>query len=80
VNQTGHQLFVVSFLARDTDYDPGLGQMIWSFAGAGLALVTAWLGGELVDRMGVGVEDDAHLDAPSSLKPTVKSTGLHQQS
>lgn len=30
--------------------------------------VTAWLGGELVDRLGVGVDDGAHLDAPSSLR------------
>jgi hypothetical protein len=29
--------------------------------------VTGWLGGELVDRLGVGVDDGAHLDAPSSL-------------
>ncbi|SCE80790.1 DUF2231 domain-containing protein [Micromonospora mirobrigensis] len=37
----------------------------------GLALlgVSAWLGGELVDRLGVGVDRDAHLDAPSSLRP-----------
>jgi uncharacterized membrane protein len=33
----------------------------------GLAFVTAWLGGELVDRLGVGVDDNAGLDAPSSL-------------
>jgi uncharacterized membrane protein len=32
-----------------------------------LALVTGWLGGELVDRLGVGVDDGANLDAPSSL-------------
>jgi uncharacterized membrane protein len=32
-----------------------------------LALVTAWLGGELVERLGVGVDDGANLDAPSSL-------------
>ncbi len=30
--------------------------------------VTAWLGGELVDRLGVGVDDGAHLNAPSSLR------------
>jgi uncharacterized membrane protein len=30
--------------------------------------VTAWLGGELVDRLGVGVDDGAHVDAPSSLR------------
>jgi uncharacterized membrane protein len=32
-----------------------------------LAMVTGWLGGELVDRLGVGVDDGANLDAPSSL-------------
>jgi hypothetical protein len=29
--------------------------------------VAGWLGGELVDRLGVGVDDGAHLNAPSSL-------------
>jgi uncharacterized membrane protein len=60
-------LFIVSFLSRDTGYAPELGSMVWSFAGGILALFTAWLGGELVDRLGVGVEDDANLNAPSSL-------------
>ncbi len=32
-----------------------------------LALVSGWLGGELVDRLGVGVDEGAHVDAPSSL-------------
>jgi uncharacterized membrane protein len=30
--------------------------------------VTAWLGGELVDRLGVGVDDGANLNAPNSLR------------
>lgn len=30
--------------------------------------MTAWLGGELVDRLGVGVDDGANLNAPSSLR------------
>lgn len=30
--------------------------------------VTAWLGGELVDRLGVGVDDGANMNAPSSLR------------
>jgi uncharacterized membrane protein len=38
-----------------------------SFVGGGLAVVTGWLGGELVDRLGVGVDEGAHVDAPSSL-------------
>ena len=32
-----------------------------------LGSVGGWLGGELVDRLGMGVDDGAHLDAPSSL-------------
>lgn len=39
-----------------------------SFAGGALALVTGWLGGELVDRLSVGVDDGAHLDAPNSIR------------
>ncbi|MFI7022974.1 DUF2231 domain-containing protein [Micromonospora sp. NPDC049900] len=34
----------------------------------GILGISAWLGGELVDRLGVGVDRDAHLDAPSSLR------------
>src|SRR5437763_4651938 len=33
-----------------------------------IALVTGWLGGELVDRLSVGVDEGANLDAPSSLR------------
>jgi len=33
-----------------------------------VAGVAAWLGGELVDRLGIGVDDNAHPDAPSSLR------------
>jgi uncharacterized membrane protein len=61
-------LFVVSWLVRyDTPTAPSALAIVLSVAGVGLALVTGWLGGELVDRLGVGVDDDAHLDAPSSL-------------
>lgn len=41
--------------------------LVLSFAGFIVAGMTAWLGGELVDRLGVGVDNGAHLDAPSSL-------------
>ncbi|MGC4804756.1 DUF2231 domain-containing protein [Micromonospora sp. DT233] len=33
-----------------------------------ILLGSAWLGGELVDRLGVGVDREANLDAPSSLR------------
>jgi uncharacterized membrane protein len=62
-------LFAVSWLlrARAGGWDPTAVAMIFSFVGVALAGVTGWLGGELVDRLGVGVDRDAHLDAPSSL-------------
>ena len=61
-------LFIVSWLLRrPLPEQPETSAFILSFAGAGLALVTGWLGGELVDRLGVGVDQGAHLNAPSSL-------------
>lgn len=41
-----------------------------------IALLTAWLGGELVDRLSVGVDDGAHVDAPNSLsgRPASETT------
>ena len=41
--------------------------LVMAFVGGGLAMVTGWLGGELVDRLAVGVDEGAHLNAPSSL-------------
>lgn len=38
-----------------------------SFAGFVLALVTGWLGGELVERLGIAVHEGANPNAPSSL-------------
>ena len=61
-------LFAVSWLLRrDAPAAPESLSLLLSFAGAGIALVTGWLGGELVDRLSVGVDDGAHVDAPSSL-------------
>jgi uncharacterized membrane protein len=61
-------LFIGSWwMRRDAPERPETLASILSFAGAGVSLATAWLGGELVDRLGVGVDKGAHLDAPSSL-------------
>jgi uncharacterized membrane protein len=61
-------LFVVSWLLRlPAPRNPGPLPFILSLLGVGLALVTSWLGGELVERLGVGVDAGANLDAPSSL-------------
>jgi len=62
-------LFVVSWFLRlpDHSYAPNLLPFLLALIGAGLALGTAWLGGELVYRLRVAVDDGANLDAPSSL-------------
>jgi uncharacterized membrane protein len=61
-------LFVVSWsMRRPNPLNPGFVAYALSFAGAGLALLTGWLGGELVGRLGVGVDDGANLNAPNSL-------------
>lgn len=61
-------LFAASaWLRGENGVEPSALALALSFAGAALSLVTAWLGGELVDRLGVGVSPGAGLDAPSSL-------------
>lgn len=62
-------LFLISWLLRlgTPNHEPNLIGFILEIIGAILAVFTAWLGGELVDRLGVGVSRNANLDAPSSL-------------
>jgi uncharacterized membrane protein len=61
-------LFIVSWLIRlNAQSNPNVFAYILSVVGVVLALFTGWLGGELVDRLGVGVDEGANLDAPSSL-------------
>ena len=45
----------------------GVAPYVLAIIGVALAMVGGWLGGELVDRLAVGVDDGAHLDSPSSL-------------
>ena len=59
-------LFLLSWLMRNNNITY-LAPIGLSIAGTGLALVTAWLGGELVDRLAVGVDEGAHANSPSSL-------------
>ena len=61
-------LFIGSWVLRRPDPNqPSMAALTLSFVAVALALITGWLGGELVDRLGVGVDNGAHLDAPSSL-------------
>ena len=61
-------LFAISLWLRSglVQQPPTLA-LVLSFCGAALAVVTGWLGGELVDRLGIGISANAHPDAPSSL-------------
>jgi uncharacterized membrane protein len=61
-------LFIVSWLLRaDAPGDPGTVAIVLSFVAIGLASLGGFLGGELVVRLGVGVAEGAHLNAPRSL-------------
>lgn len=58
----------VVLLRRDEPgHVPGTTAFALELMGLALGSVTGWLGGELVDRLGVGVDDGAHLNAPSSM-------------
>ena len=61
-------LYGVSWLMRSGNpAAPEAPALAAAFLGGGLALVTGWLGCELVDLLAVGVDDGANLNAPSSL-------------
>ncbi|MBW3577285.1 MAG: DUF2231 domain-containing protein [Actinobacteria bacterium] len=61
-------LFVTSWvLRREAPESPDAVAYVASFAGFVLALFTGWLGGELVDRHAVAIDEGAHADAPHSL-------------
>jgi uncharacterized membrane protein len=70
-------LFIGSFLLRRADpANPGGAALALSFIAVVVALAGGWLGGELVDRLGVGVDDGANLNAPSSLSSKNTNSNL----
>ena len=72
-------LFAASWLLRGgPEAEPAGMALLLSFAGGALSLFTGWLGGELVGRLGVGVDDGANLEAPSSLSGRPASDGLQE--
>lgn len=71
-------LFAISwFLRRDSLAEPGPLAFVLSFLAGSIAIVSGWLGGELVERLGVGVADNADLNAPSSLSSTTREPASH---
>jgi uncharacterized membrane protein len=74
-------LFVLSWYVRSRAAGPpNAFAYVCSLLGVGLALWTGWLGGELVDRLGIGVDPGAHVNAPSSLsgRPARESEPVRQ--
>jgi uncharacterized membrane protein len=69
-------LFAISWLLRfDRPEAPSVIAIALSLIAIGIATVTAWLGGELVNRLGVGIYDDANPNAPSSLARSSRAHG-----
>lgn len=59
-------LFIIAWFLHNRG-NPSTLARILQIVGAGIAVFGGWLGGELVDRLGIGVEPGANPDAPSSL-------------
>jgi uncharacterized membrane protein len=64
-------LFSVSWLLRYNapEFIPPLLAIVLSMVGFVIAAITGWLGGELVNRLGVSVDPGANLEALSSIAP-----------
>jgi uncharacterized membrane protein len=68
-------LFAVSWVLRRNDpATPGGLSLTLSFSAVGVALIGGWLGGELVERLGVGIDEGANLNAPNSLSDSSAAT------
>lgn len=61
--------FVVSGLLRldEPSHTPSVIAYTLEMIGAGIAVISGWLGGELVERLGVGVHEGANVNASNSL-------------
>lgn len=62
-------MFAISWWLRTTtvQFVPSTLALVFSYAAILVGSLTAWLGGELVYRLGVGTDRDANLDASNSL-------------
>ena len=70
-------LFILSWmLRRGNPALPPTGAIVAGLSAVVFAVIAAWLGGEMVYRLGVGVDGGAHLDSPSSLLDLPAGAGL----
>lgn len=78
-NAVALTLFGASWLLRRSQPEkPSSLAVTLSATGGGLAFLGGWLGGELVDRLGVGVDEGAHLNSPNSLSGRPASENADQ--
>ena len=82
---TGNFLIIVLFavnwaLRFSVPANPPVIAYVLSFLGAALLGVTGWLGGELTLRLGIGVDEGANLNAPSSLSGLAASQNITDSS
>jgi uncharacterized membrane protein len=61
------------FLRPSDEVAPSLLAIALSLLGASLVLMTAWMGGEPVSRLGIGVSPQANPDASSSVHGPVRT-------
>jgi nitrite reductase/ring-hydroxylating ferredoxin subunit/uncharacterized membrane protein len=76
LNTSALVLFFGSWRARDTERR-GLGITLSTLA-LGLATISAWIGGELVYRLRVGVNHSKHTSKPDEWTPVMAADDLHE--
>jgi uncharacterized membrane protein len=81
VNATALVVFVAVWFYRSgvADHRIGGGLLVVELIAVGIAGVAAWFGGELVDRLGIGVHEQAPPDAPNSLTGRPGHSGQQDQ-
>jgi len=62
----------------DATHEASAGTLLLQVLGLGFAVVSGWLGGELSQRMGIGVDEGAHVNSPSSLSDLPASASVQQ--
>jgi len=72
--------FAGSWLIRyDLPRHPETFASVLSIIGLLSALLGGWLGGELVERLGVGIDEGANLNAPNSLTSSTAKVAYDKQ-
>lgn len=70
-------LFIGSWVLRPSgEVAPPTMALTLSIAGAAMVIMTAWMGAELISRLGIGVSPHANPDASSSMQGPVENPAV----